>query len=232
MRLKLWHAAVFVLALVGFAIAYAPAAVFAPRSSAGFSYARAEGTVWRARFEGVRLGPYDAGDLNWRLSALELLNGRLNGEARFRGGAVRGGVRMIANLAGDRRIVAEQLEVDGAPLGTLMLAGATSARGIDVAFVGGRCHFGQGDLRSDVLSRNAAALSMRGPELSGGGICDGETAKFALAGAQGDAQVRVLLELRPNGEGRWRADAFNATGEAEITAALAGLNGELRWFPF
>lgn len=244
MSLRFWHVIVFLLALAIFAIARAPAGVFAPQRPGVFTYDRAEGTIWRAHFVGAQFGAYEAGAVDWRLSFVDLLQGKAVADLDFAGGAFRGSVRLLGNWRGDRRIVAEDVTIEGAPLGqTALLAGTTHIRGLDLFFADGRCATALGNVESDVLARNAELFRWRGPNVAGAASCVGEEAVIVLEGGETTDFVHTRLALRANGEGEWRAEA--RTSRPEVVAALAASGfqrdaetgvmsaaQEMRWLPF
>lgn len=242
MKVRLWHIAVFLIALVVFAGASAPASFFAPRPSETFAYERAGGTVWRARFENVRLGPYDARAMSWRLSPLDLVQGKARLPLTFEDGAIEGEAMLLANWHGDRRIVASSLRLEGAALGSLHLPGETTIEGLDIFFDGGRCAQAAGSVQSDVLTRAGAALGWPGPPLAGAAVCEGEDGRILLSGVNGlGDQVTVSVDLRGDGAVLWRARVQTTTPEAAAALAAAGFapdgdglvkNGEGRWLPF
>lgn len=242
MKVRLWHIALFVLAFIGFAIARAPASFFAPSQAGGFSYEQSSGTIWNARFEHARLGPFAASLVTWRLSFNDLIQSRLVADLGF-SGAVDGDARLLGNWRGDRRIVVNTMAIDGAPLGDrMMLAGTTRITGLDIHFEEGQCRSAEGAVETDVLARNAAALHWSGPNLTGHAVCAGEVARIDLNGEDGGGSATLSLELRPNGAARWRGALLTSTPEVQAALAAAGFQaaadgrleatGDLRWLPF
>lgn len=234
----------FIVALAAFGVARAPAAAFAPQREGQFTYARAQGTIWQARFEQVQLGPYSVDELNWRLSFWGLVQGKAVADVLFSGGDIEGDVQLLANWGGDRRIVAPRISIEGAPIGAgLNLEGTTSGQGVDIFFDAGRCAAAAGAVQSDILARNEAALRWRGPPMSGAASCEGEDAIIAMAGSGTTESVRVLVRLHGDGRAQWRAAMAGAKPEMMAVLAAAGFSadpqsgvqaagGEMRWTPF
>ncbi|MGE0597330.1 MAG: type II secretion system protein N [Hyphomonadaceae bacterium] len=246
MKFRLWHIVVFVIALAAFAAARAPIGAFVKERPGLFTYGSASGTVWSGRFTDVALGPYQARTMTWRLSLLELVQSRMYADITFDEGTIRGAVRLLGNLRGDRRLITHDLVVQGVPLGDsgIMLPGDTTLRGVDILFEEGRCTQAAASVHSDVLQRSSESLSWRGPILRGDARCEGDAALVDLAGVtRQDERVAALLDLRPDGSGGWRAmvrtedpqgRAALAAAGFQVDAAEGGLvrTGELRWFPY
>jgi hypothetical protein len=228
-----WRGVVFLIALAAAAIAWAPAAVFAPQRPGTFEYAQVSGSVWRARFDAARLGPYRVDGIDWRLSFWDLVQGKLVGDATFSGEA-RGDVRLMANLDGDRRLIAPDLTLDGLPIGGRRLDGVIRVTGFDVAFVDGRCVIGAGRIETDALAKAGGQFGFAFGPLAGDARCDGEVARIALASTAPDAHARLDFELRASGVASWRASIVPGTPDKAATLALLGLTaaeGDFRWLP-
>ncbi|HRO02501.1 MAG TPA: type II secretion system protein N [Terricaulis sp.] len=239
--MRIWHFLVFAVALAAFALAFAPAAVFvAPRE--GFSYTRASGAIWNARIEGARLGGYSVDELAWRISPLDLVQGRVIAPLRLRG-QIEGDAVLLANLR-DRRLQVPNLRVSGFHAQGLLLDGETQVRGLDIFFENGVCAHAEGAIASDVLARAGRMLGFQAPELSGEARCDAGDALVALAGvAATGEQVSFDLRLQGNGAGEWRMLVHGANPEASLALAAAGFQAQaqsgvltkgerLRWWPF
>jgi hypothetical protein len=240
--MRLWHILLFFAALVASIAAFAPMQAFAPQKPGAFTYDSVSGSIWRAKFSGVKLGPYQAGHADWRLSAFDLAQGRLDGRAAFAGGAIEGEGRVLANRRGDRRITAARLTLKGLPLGHMMLPGEATVTGLDLTFQKGQCTRADGKFSADVLVMNRALLGGFGPPLQGQARCVGDAAEIPLDGQQGNTRVSILITLRANGDARWRASVDGATREAGLALAAAGFRptesgtlivaGDMTWLPF
>ncbi len=242
--LRIWHIIVFAVALIAFGVARAPASLLAREARGAFTYARAEGTIWDGRLEGVRLAGLDAGALVWKVRLADLVQGKFVASFGADGAQVKGQGLYLANYHGHRRIVVETATITGAPLAPgLALAGETSISGLDIFFGDKGCEAARGALRSDVLEKNSTVLRWTGPQLSGAATCEGEDARVALEGAQNNEIVSIVALLRPNGDGQWSATARTDSEEARLGLAAAGLSldpatgavamtREFRWAPF
>lgn len=239
MRLKAWHFLVFVLALVAFGAALAPAEVIAPRRD-GFTYQRATGSIWNAHLEGVRAGPYAVERVSWRLQPLALLTGSLAAPVLFDGGDIQGDVAVRVGLFG-KRLRSPLLTVNGLPFGAVLLPGRTTATDLDIAFSGARCSHASGRLDSDALAQAGDQLGFVGPPLTGAAGCDGEDAVLRLTGeGQNGELIDALLRLRGDGRGAWRVGVVGGGAETEQALTAAGFQrdeatggfasgGELTW---
>lgn len=243
MNIRPWHIVVFVLALLVFAIARAPAAFFAPQRPGVFTYERALGTVWRARLEKVRLGPYETSSLSWRLSLLDLLQGKARAPLDFERGSIEGRVMLLANMHNDRRLYAPNLTLIGFPLTeNLRAPGETTLSDIDIFFDNGVCLFAHGQAQSDVLARAGEAIGWPGPPLTGDAACEGEDARILLIGTSAAGErVSARLTLRGDGGAEWRLIVQSVTPETELALTAAGfqrgadgfeISKDGRWLPF
>jgi len=241
MRIRIWHIAVFVVLLIGFALASAPAAFVASFAPPELTYARAQGSVWNGRLEDVRIRGLQIVTLGWRISPFDLLQGRVIAPLQLTGD-VEGDMRLLANME-DRRLMSNHLRVNGLPLDNLVLAGTTEIEALDIFFVGGACRQAAGLIRSDVLQQSSQALRISGPPLAGEARCDGEDALITLVGQNPAAdQVNINMRLRGDGGGEWRFAIQSGNPEVQAALAVAGFqpdastgqlvrNEELRWFP-
>ncbi len=244
MSFRLWHAVVFVVALVVFAAARAPAAFFAPQRPGAFTYDGVQGTIWNAQFNNVLLAGYPVRVVSWRLSLADLLQGKLAADVSLVDGAIQGDVRLLANWRGDRRILAPRLDIEGASLSPgLTLAGATQVRDLDIVFLNGKCSEASGALNSDVLTSNAQVLGWAGPPLTGAAGCRGDDGIVALVGERDGESARAEIAFRGNGDAEWRVDVATATQTVEAALIGAGFardpgqaalaaKGTMRWAPF
>lgn len=243
--IKPWHIVAFVIALIGFAIWRAPISLAAPPRDGGFAYERATGTIWAARFEGASWAGLPAGAATWRLNAADLLQGVLTGRIEMAGPGVEGGFTVRRNLAGARTIGAYEIALEGAPIAEgLMLDGRTVLRELDLRFdAQGQCTVATGRAESDVLSRNAQALGgWSGPALAGTWACAGDTAELTLRGLDAAGSITVLVNVRADGDGFWRAEALSNAPAANAALAAVGFaqgqggamrrSGEFQWLQF
>lgn len=243
MKIRIWHIVVFAVALVIFAIAGAPAGFFFPQRPGEVTYARAEGTVWNARLEGVHVGPYAAERARWTLSPLDVIRGKAIVPVDFEDGTIEGRVTLLGNVQGDRRIAMPHLRLQGLTLGELSLPGETRMNGVDILFEDGVCTRAQGRAASDVLMRAGQAIGWLGPSVAGTATCDGDDARILLTGANSVGErVNVRIVLRGGGAASWRISV--QTGRAETIAALnaagftrgvadgaLGYGEDTRWLP-
>jgi general secretion pathway protein N len=236
-----WHVLVFALALVAFFVLRAPASLVV-RESGPFAFDRVTGPVWRATFEGAHIGPFDAGFLQTRLLASDLLRGQLHVRATANGPQLSGDAAYQAGLSGDKRLLAPRLVLKGLPLRPdFVLAGETTLRDLDIRFADGRCVSATGQAASDVLTRNGQFIRWEGPELVGGARCVGADAEIAVSGQDQNGRFALLTFLSPDGSGRWRLETVSGKAETTVALALLGfrpdpsggmtLSGDFRWLP-
>jgi hypothetical protein len=240
MKIRIWHIVVFVLLLAAFAIASMPAAFVASRLE-GLVFQRASGSVWNGRLEGVQARDFEIDSVQWRISPFDLIQGKVIAPVQL-AGDIEGEVRLLAN-AKDRRIMADQLRIEGLPLDNLHLVGVTQIEGLDLFFDDGVCRTAEARVTSDVLERSSQALGIHGPPLSGEARCDGDDALIVLGGGTppGD-RVDVVIRLRGDGSGEWRLAIASQTSEVQAALSVAGFRydanaaalvrvEELVWFP-
>lgn len=236
--MRIWHVLVFAVALAGFALAFAPAAFFvAPRE--GFTYTRISGAIWDGRIDGARLGGYGVREMAWRISPLDLIQGRVIAPLRLRG-ELEGEAVLLANMR-DRRLQAPNLRITGLRTARLHLDGETHVQGLDVFFEDGVCALAQGTVSSNVLALAVGMLGFQGPELSGVARCDGDDALLSMAGAaRTGEQVSFDLRVRGDGAGEWRLAVQGANAEAAAALASVGfqtqsgalvMSERLTWLP-
>jgi hypothetical protein len=240
--IRLWHIIIFVVAFALFAVARAPASLIIPQRPGVLTYASAEGTIWRARFVGLRIGALDAGEALWRLSFRDLTQGKFVARIDLSGGDMVGDATLLGNWRGDRRLVSNSLHLRGAPSSPqLALPGVTTIGNLDIFFSGGRCVSAQGSLFSDVLVRTSSLWRWDGPPLRGAAICADAVARLDLSGAGETGGVRAVLDLSPDGRGVWRVEVRTDRPEAGAALQAAGfaseagafrLSREVRWAPF
>lgn len=230
--MRLWHIIVFLVVLVGSSVVLAPAAIFAPQRPGIWTYARAEGNAWGARFSQARLGSLQLGQVDWTLEPLPLTSGALRAKLSLSGGDVRGDIVMrVASNA--RRIQTDSLRIEGvlSPTGTPM-AGMLLLRDLDITFENGLCTSATGTAESDILARNAAVLGFTGPPLRGVAHCAGESAIIPLSEPTGAIQVEIAL--RQAGDAAWRVSKKSASsgGAVDASEIPMEITGGLRWLPF
>jgi hypothetical protein len=243
MKIRLWHILVFVVALAVFAVARAPAAFFLPQRPGQLTYAGATGTIWRGELQTVQLGHYHAQTASWRLSPLDLVQGKAIVPVSFGDGDIEGRMTLLANWDGDRRIAIQHMQLTGLTLRNMALAGETRINGLDILFEDGACVRAQGRVESDVLARAGQTLGWPGPSIVGAASCDGENARILLSGANDRGErVNARIVLQPNGAAVWRVsvqteqpETIAALGAAGFTRGVAdgllGYGEETRWLP-
>jgi len=243
MKIRIWHIVVFVLALAVFAVARAPAAFFVPQRPGQLTYASAQGTVWDAELRGVEIGQYSVGAATWTLSPLDLVQGKAIIPVTLSDGDLEGGLMLLGNWHGHRRIGIENLTVNGLNLRGVYLPGQTQFFGLDVLFEDDACVRASGRVTTDVFERAGQAIGWAGPSLAGTASCDGDNARILLSGAnpQGE-RVNARVLLRPDGAASWRVTvqtersetvaALNAAGFSRGAAdGLLGYGEDTRWLP-
>lgn len=242
MILRSWHAAVFGIALMAFAIALAPASVFLKPGTSGFSFTSAEGTIWRPTLRDVTFGDLRAGDVRLRIDPFALLRATLAADASLNGPDVKGDVRVERN--GGLRLLSKSLVVTGAPLpGVGRLSGETRLQDIEVALTRTSCQSAAGRIESDALAKTlAGALADAAPLMGGVVTCVDRAARFDLNGQSGPDALQAWLDLKGDGSGDWRV-AVNSSDPSRAAVFLAsGLTpdgkggfekrGTLTWLAF
>jgi hypothetical protein len=218
--LRAWHAAFFAAALLVCVVILAPVSLVLRPQEGGFTFERAEGTIWRARFFGVRLGSINAGDVDWRLDPASLGHGAIGGRLTLAGGQLKGDVVFLYGPDGMRWLQSDRLVLKDVKVADLPAKVAVFASGLDIAFSNGRCASAAGQLQGDVAGDGG--LSLSGASLTGTAICGGDEVWLPLEGASGGGRVRFVITLRQNGDAQWQADIVPASVEIENALTIAG----------
>jgi Type II secretion system (T2SS), protein N len=187
-----------------------------------FSFTRADGTIWQARFSDTRIGALQAGDVSWRIEPGALVKGALGARMTFDGADLKGDLTVWRDASGVQRLAAQSLTIKGAAPISPLLQGSTAITGLDVTFKDGACLEATGALRSDVAAQSARVLGGQGPLLSGAATCGNRELWLPLEGASGSERYRIILALRANGEARWQADVVPGTVERAGALAVVG----------
>jgi len=244
MTIRIWHIAIFALALVGSAIALAPAQLLFRGSEGVLTFQRAEGTIWRSTLRHVDLGGLDGGDAAVAVSFLGLLQGSLVSEIDFAGADLSGQVRLHAGINGDRRIEAPALTISGMRAqGFGRVPGTTRLSGIDISFKQKSCVKARGEVESDVLVRVAEQAGGEAPGLAGAAACAGQYGRLMLQGDGAGDSATAWLDLGGDGTGNW--SVTYKTSKPQLVASLitAGFlpdeqggafnsKGVMTWLPY
>ncbi len=243
MKIRWWHIIVFVLALIAFGIALAPASLLASRQG-DLNYQRAEGTIWAGRLHGVQIGDYAVDQVSWTLSFFDVVRGKAVVPVVFEGGDIEGRIVLLGNWHGDRRFAAQNVRLRGLRVGEgLVLSGVTNFHDVDVLFAGGVCTRGQGRIVSDVFRQAGASIGWSGPDVEGRPRCEGDDAVVVLTGAnEAGERVNMRILLAGDGAAAWRVSVV--TQRPETLAALReagfergaadgalGYGEDTRWLP-
>lgn len=241
--MRWWYAPVFLAALVIFVVTIAPMRALAPQAMGAFTFADVHGTIWRARFDGMALGPYIAETADWRLSLVDLIQGRVVADVAMHGKDLRGNIRLLANARGDRRIIARSIEARGLALGRYVTqTGMTRADDLDILFQSGRCVWARGTIRSDALALSRAQFGGFGPMLQGRAQCNGAVADVSLQGSDMGASIALIMTLKSDGAASWTSTVDGEAGPMQAAIRSVGFTGEpgrpltsrgeTQWLPF
>ncbi len=242
--IRIWHVAVFGLALAGGAVAFAPAQAFLQPTPDGLSFARASGTIWDATLTRARIGQLDAGDVGIRVSAADLLFGRVVADIDLSGRDITGAARLQLGMDGERRLTSDELLLQGLPVSeTLRLPGQTSLRNVDVLLGSDACISAQGILESDTLMRSGEVLGVNGPMMSGAAACHGPVGRLVMNGERDGESAQLVLDLANSGAAQWSVQYRTENPEVALRLAAFGLllqsdsgsyekRGAARWLPF
>ncbi len=242
--IRIWHVAIFVLALVGGGVALAPAQAFLRSSDESLSFTRANGTIWDATLTHARIGGLDAGDVGIRLSAGDLLLGRAAADISMSGSGIAGSARLQVNMGGERRLTSSNLRLQGLPVNeTLHLSGETRIRNLDMVLGADACISAQGVLESDTLMRSGEIIGVNGPMMSGVAACHGPVGRLAMNGERDGETVQLVLDLASSGAVQWAVQYRTENRDVAMRLAALGLQlqgdtgsyekrGVARWLPF
>ncbi len=242
--IRIWHIAVFGAALAGGAMAFAPAQAFIQSNEGGLAFSHASGTIWDARLTRTHIGQFDAGDVGVKVSAADLLLGRVVANVELAGPDISGAARLQMGLDGERRLSASELDIRGLPVNdTLRLPGETRLRNIDIVLGSDACLSAQGVLESDTLTRSGELLGVSGPMMSGAAACHGRVGRLVLNGERDGESAQLFVDLSGSGAAQWSVSY--ATENPDVGARLAALGlqpkstygsfekrGAARWLPF
>lgn len=242
--IRIWHVAVFIVMLAGAAVAFAPAQAFLQSSDEGLSFAHANGTIWNATLTHARIGQYEAGDIGIKVSAGDLLFGRVVADVDMSGRDIAGSARLQLGMDGERRLAADELRLQGLPINeTLRLPGETRLRNFDMVLGADACISAQGVLESDTLVRSGEVLGANGPLMSGAAACHGPVGRLVLSGERDGETAQLIVDLASSGAAQWTISY--STENSDVGARLAALGlqpgsnygsfekrGAARWLPF
>lgn len=242
--IRIWHVAAFGVALTVGAVALAPAQAFFQSSDEGLSFSRASGTIWDAKLTRARIGQFDAGNVGVKVSAGDLLLGRVVANIEIAGGDITGAARLQFGLDGQRRLTSDALQIQGLPVNeALRLTGETRLRNIDVVLGSDACISAQGVIESDTLIRSGEVLGVSGPVMSGAAACHGPVGRLAMSGERDGESAQLVLDLANSGAAQWSVQYRTEDPDVAIRLAALGLQaqgsdgsfekrGAARWLPF
>lgn len=244
MKIRIWHIALFAIALVVSAVALAPAQLLFRGSEGVLTFQRAEGTIWRATLRQVDLSGLDGGDATVTVSLLDLLQGAIVSDVAFAGPDLSGQVRLHAGFNGDRRLEAPALTISGMRAqGFGRVPGTTRITGLDMTFRQQACAAAQGQIDSDVLVKVAEQTGGEAPLLTGNAACVGQFGRLTLQGEAAGDSASALLDLAGSGTGNW--SVTYRTSKPQLAATLIAASfapdeqagafnskGEMTWLPY
>ncbi len=242
--IRWWHIALFVVALVCAAAAFAPARFFLHPVKDGLVFQEARGSVWDATLTKARIGRLDAGDISVKISPTDILFGRLVANIAFDGANIAGNARLQMDMDSARRLTTTDLRIIDFPSAdSFALVGETRLANVDLTLDDRACLSAQGVLESDTLMRSAEVLGTNGPSLSGVAVCAGPVGRLMLTGERDGDSAELVLDLAGNGAAQW--SAIYRTGRPEVAGRLVllgfepqgetgafGKRGAARWLPF
>jgi hypothetical protein len=227
--MRLWHLIIFVVLLAVFAAGLTPVSVLAPSRPGSFSYERAEGSAFDARFAGARLGGLDLGLATWRLDPGALMRGELGGRVNLQGGVAAGAADIALGFNNAARIASDALVF--APLwGAQGEAGIGRAdmQGLAVAFAGDACLDARGDATATLSSGPVASMPLIA--LAGRVACVGNDAQLRMTGERDGTNVEILITAQADGAGAWRITIRAEDPAMQAALAALGLTrGESSW---
>ena len=127
--LRAWHVAFFLAALALCAVALTPITLVLRQQPGQLSFASAEGSIWNARLDGVRVGALDAGEVRWVADPRAFLEGAVGGKLLFDGADLKGDGYIAIGRDGVRRLRASQLAARSCMMRARRWASRTSRTG-------------------------------------------------------------------------------------------------------
>jgi general secretion pathway protein N len=172
----------------------------------GFTSREAEGTIWHGYLHAAQLRGVPIGDLEFQLSAVSLLGGKL--QMTFRSGGLSGSMSKRSG----------SIDFNGlnGRTGPVLIGGlpvtAIELYNVEIGFSGRSCTAVSGQVRV----RLAKGLTT-GADLTGSPQCDGATIVLPLA--SGSGQVRLMLKI--DSVGHYQATlSIDGVSEAQRPALL------------
>ncbi|MBI1338680.1 hypothetical protein GC169_00505 [bacterium] len=219
-----WRISIFLLALIGFAVARAPARLFAPPPSDQLSYSSVDGTIWNAILRDAVIAGARAGDVSAALRPWPLVSGRAVVDVTAPGPDIRGDAQLDLGLFGDLRIASSTFSVNlSRYLGLGDLADRSTVTDARIAFSRGRCTSAEGVAETDVFVLAARELQAgEGLLLRGGLMCAGVDARLRVTGERDAETLAAQADVSSDGRGTW--SIMIQTDKAAV-AAIAATRG-------
>lgn len=186
-------------------IARAPASIITLALSGAktnLAYQKIEGTLWGGVVRGAAAQGIYIGDIEYRINPLRLLTGAIGAKLRFHGGALDGNVNLVAGLGGltvtDSELTAQLSVIKRYRLLGAPFSGGAVATVDRLKVTKKGCRKGEGRLWTDALVGPAQQFDRTGVALSGPVRCEGDDLVIALAGANDEGKLDILIRIMPD----------------------------------
>lgn len=232
MKYRLFFIGVLIFAAL--ALSQAPASLLASvmtkelskNSQARFSYAHVSGLAWKGRFDDVVINSTYIGRVDYDISLLALLTGKIKGDLSLRGGAIVGdgkivlGKKLIDINGGNFRVALGDLTSNRA-LG-VPLTGQLRIEAERLRFNKKGCVDAKGTIFTDFLHGPARQLNVEGFNLQGPASCKGDDLELLLSGSGSEGRVGVELLIKPDLHFQIVANVVPVREEVVEALAFAG----------
>jgi len=190
--------------------------------SAGLRYDYSSGTVWSGTLHNAHLGVRHLGDLRLTFNPLHLALARVQLGFSFDGreGAGSGVIETGFGSYFALKDATMQIEVENI-VTTLGLSGTMSLEGISVVMDEASCRAAEGELSTDILTRNATALGWEGPLLAGVIECRDGALYIPMSGARGGETVEMQTLLFA--DRRYETSVSVTTEDQRLAQVLAAV---------
>ena len=170
----------------------------------GFSYHSVEGSLWKGRVNGVRLGETSLGAIDFEWSPLSALSGTVSAKVSAKGGDGRGngtiGIGLFSEdlTISDGTVLFDLGSIKRYTLYGLPYQGVIRAKIRKLKVSQEECIKADLDLFTDAMTASAVKLSGQPLDLVGNAQCKGKGLQILLNGQSASGQVAIDAVIQPN----------------------------------
>ncbi len=225
---------VFLIAVIGAAIAFTPLGYVLEKSGAansGAGWAQAECTFLKGRISVLHIGGQPVGDVSLKLRPMSLLSLAPEYDVQWGGAGGKGsGVVKVSRgsvAARELRLQQEINSIEGLSAQVRAIGGTIRLSDGAITFTPSGCESASGQLSTDMLSKTAEQYGRQFGVIEGPLSCVENDVVIALSGhsERGD---KVQVDARTSMLGASVFDTVIETGDTEVMFALSQVGFELR----